>query len=118
MLIVLSGIMLYFNFSISDWYIYIIINLFIVWVIYRLVNKYEYLAETKGEKNITNLNPLKIARYWYGVAAILFIFKQVYIIGYSLKPADWDPVFMRMDFAIFGLNPTQWVNRFENPFFN
>lgn len=115
MLFVLSCIILYFNFSIDLWFVYVIINIFLIWVIYRLVNKYEIFVEEKGEQKIANSNPLKIARYWYGVAAILFIFKQVYIIGYSLKPADWDPVFMRMDFAIFGLNPTQWVYRFENP---
>ncbi|MCI0450522.1 MAG: phosphatase PAP2 family protein [Chlorobi bacterium] len=58
---------------------------------------------------------LKILRYWYGVAAILIIFKQVYFIVYSLKPSDWDLLFIKMDFIIFGVNPTQWVYRFENP---
>lgn len=108
--------MIYFNFRIEHWFAYVFINFFLAWVIYRLVNKYEYLAEVLGEREISNSSSLKIARYWYGVAAILFIFKQVYIIGYALKPTDWDPVFMRMDFAIFGLNPTQWVYRFENPY--
>lgn len=115
MLIVLSGVYLYFNFKIENWYVYFAVNIFLVWVIGRIVVKYETEAENEGESNIPNLSSLKIARYWYGVAAILYIFKQVYFIGYDLKPADWDPVFMRMDFAIFGVNPTQWAIKFQNP---
>ncbi len=55
-------------------------------------------------------------RYWYGIAVIVYIFKQVYIIVYTLKPADWDALFIKMDFAIFGLNPTEWAFQFQNPF--
>ena len=116
MLLLLSLIYFYFNFKIGYWLVLALVNLFLIWVIYRLVNKYEILAEKYGESRLSNSSPLKMLRYWYGVAAILFIFKQVYIIGYALKPMDWDPVFMRLDFALFGVNPTQWAYRFENPF--
>ncbi len=115
MLLVLSGIFIYFNFRIEYWYAYTIINIFLVWVISRIVYKYETLAMEEGEEKIPNSSSIKIARFWYGVAAILYIFKQVYIIGYALKPMDWDPVLMRMDFAIFGINPTQWAIKFQNP---
>ena len=101
MLLVLCCIYFYFNFKIGYWLVFIIINLFIVWAIYRVVYKYESLAEKYGDNKISNSSPLKLFRYWYGIAAILFIFKQVYTIVYTLKPADWDAVFMRMDFAIF-----------------
>jgi len=116
MLLLLSCIYFYFNSKIGYWFVLALVNLFLIWAIYRLVNKYEILAEKYGESRISNSSPLKMLRYWYGVAAILFIFKQVYIIGYALKPMDWDPVFMRLDFALFGVNPTQWAYRFENPF--
>ncbi|NOS85537.1 MAG: phosphatase PAP2 family protein [Ignavibacteria bacterium] len=116
MLLLLSLIYFYFNFKIGYWFVLALVNLFLIWVIYRLVNKYEILAAKYGENRLSNSSPLKLLRYWYGVAAILFIFKQVYIIGYALKPMDWDPVFMRLDFGLFGVNPTQWAYRFENPF--
>ncbi len=116
MLLVLCLIYVYFNFRINYWYILIAVNLFLIWAIARIVNKYEIQAEISGDNSIKNLSPLKLIRYWYGIAVVLFIFKQVYIIGYSLKPLDWDPVFIKMDFAVFGLNPTQWAFRFENPF--
>lgn len=116
MLLILCFIYFYFNFKIGYWLALILVNLFFIWVIYRLVYKYEYLAEKFGDEKLSNSSPLKLARYWYGIAAILFIFKQVYIIGYALKPPDWDAVFMRLDFGLFGLNPTQWVYKFQNPF--
>lgn len=116
MLFVLCLIFAYFNSRIDYWYVFIAVNLILIWVIARIVNKYEAKAETAGDSSIKNSSPLKLIRYWYGIAAILYIFKQVYIIGFSIKPMDWDPVFMRMDFAIFGLNPTQWAFGFENSF--
>lgn len=116
MFLILAGIFIYFNFRIQFWYAYAVIDIFLIWVIARIVYKYELVASEKGDNNIPQSSSIKIARYWYGVAAILYIFKQVYIIGYALKPVDWDPVFMRMDFAMFGLNPTQWIYKYNNPF--
>ncbi len=115
MLLVLCFVYIYFNFKIGYWLVFIVINLFIVWLIYRVVNKYEKLAEKYGDNKVRNSSPLKMFRYWYGIATILYIFKQIYVIVFSLKPADWDLLFIKMDFAIFGLNPTQWAFRFENP---
>ena len=43
-------------------------------------------------------------------------FKETYYIIQSLKPEDWDLVFIKADFELFGVNPTQWIYKFANPF--
>jgi len=116
MLLILTAVFAYNNSVISYWYVYCAVNLILVWAIWRLADLYGRKTESVKDEDIKNSSPLKILRYWYGVAAILYIFKQVYIIVYSLKPMDWDSVFMRMDFGLFGLNPTQWSYQFANPF--
>jgi membrane-associated phospholipid phosphatase len=116
MLLVLTAIFIWFNSAISFWYLFAGIDIFLIWAIWKSVTAYENRAQNAGDNGIKNSSALKILRYWYGVAAILYIFKQVYVIVYSLKPADWDGIFMRMDFSIFGLNPTQWTHQFANPF--
>lgn len=116
MLLILTLIYFYFNTRIELWYLFIPLNLFFIWGIWKIVTTYEKQAESPGFSEVDTKSFLKIIRYWYGVAAILYIFKQDYVIINSLKPADWDLVFIKMDFAIFGVNPTQWAYRFANPF--
>ena len=115
MLFILTGIYIIFNSAIDLWYAFIPLNLLFIYAIYKIVLTYESKIVSGGINESGFKSFLKLLRYWYGIAAILYIFKQVYIIIYSLKPADWDPVFIKMDFLIFGLNPTQWAFRFENP---
>lgn len=115
MLIILSLLLILYNKIINEWFVLFIINLLIIFLIIFLVNKYGIKTLYENEDTISNLSALKILRYWYGVAVILYIFKQVYTIGYSLKLPDWDLIFIKLDFMIFKTNPTQWIYRFENP---
>jgi len=87
----------------------------LIYFIWKIVSAYEQKIEKQNINEASERTVLKILRYWYGVAAILYIFKQVYIIIYSLKLPDWDLLFIKMDFILFGINPTQWAHRFENP---
>lgn len=105
--------MLIFNEKIDYWYLLIILDIVLIFTIRKIVTVYEKRAAT-GE--LPNSKFIKILRYWYGVAAILIIFKQVYFIIYYLKPADWDLLFIKMDFMIFRVNPTQWAYQFKNPY--
>lgn len=116
MLFILSFIYIFFNARIEYWYLLIILNSVLVYIIFKIVTAYEKKVDELQAREIEFKSLSKVFRYWYGVATILIIFKQVYYIIYSLKPADWDPLFIRMDFMIFGVNPTQWAYRFENPF--
>lgn len=115
MLTILSIIFIFFNVKIEYWYLLIILNTVLIYSIWKIVTVYERDADTNEFKRKDDRTFLKVLRYWYGVAAILVIFKQVYFIIYSLKPVDWDQLFIKMDFLIFGVNPTQWAYRYENP---
>ncbi len=94
---------------------FIVINSVVIFGIYRIVSGYEKELKLSENPESELKSPLKVLRHWYGVAAILYIFKQVYVIIYELKPPDWDLLFIKLDFMLFGFNPTQWAYRFENP---
>jgi len=116
MLFILAVIFFYFNSRIEYWYLFILLDLILIFVIWKIVTFYEKKLELQQNEDDSKKSFLKILRYWYGVAVILIIFKQVYYITYCLKPADWDLLFIKLDFLIFGVNPTQWAYQFNNPF--
>ncbi len=91
------------------------LNILLAYGILILVSSYEskVISENLDEKSYSSL--LKVLRYWYGIAVILVSFKEVYYIINSLKLHDWDMVFIGMDRSIFGIDPTKWAYRFENP---
>jgi len=113
MLFILTSVFLVFNTKIDNWYLYILLNLVLIYAIWKIVNAYELRAQSS---EIPNNSILKILRYWYGIAVILIIFKQVYFIIYYIKPPDWDLLLIKLDFMIFGVNPTQWIYKFNNPY--
>ena len=100
MLLILTAVFAYHNSVISYWYVFCAVNLILVWAIWRLADLYGRKTESVKDEDIKNSSPLKILRYWYGVAAILYIFKQVYIIVFSLKPMDWDSGFYADGFRL------------------
>lgn len=111
------SIIMIFNYSrIPYWYLFTLLNISFIIALFFLVSKYESgLTISKSEeKNYRSF--LKILRYWYGIAWILISFKEVYYIVYILKPEDWDVIFIKMDFSLFKVNPTQWAYRFANPY--
>lgn len=114
-LTILTGIFIWYNTTIEYWLFNTVLNLALIISIWFIVTGYEKKVSLYNLDETKFSSFLKILRYWYGVAAILVIFKQVYIIIYSLKPADWDPLFIQLDFFLFGVNPTQWAYQFENP---
>jgi membrane-associated phospholipid phosphatase len=116
MLVILTFIYILFNVRIDYWYVFIPLNLILIFLVWKLVNVYEKRIAENNVNEAGERSFLKILRYWYGVAAILYIFKQVYIIGFSLKPVDYDPLFIKWDYMLFGVNPTQWIHQFANPY--
>ncbi len=91
------------------------LNIIIASGIILLVGSYQrkLVSQNIDEKNYGSL--LKILRYWYGIAVILVSFKEVYHIIHSLKLHDWDMVFIKLDYSIFGVDPTKWAFQFANP---
>ena len=86
-------------------------NVIIMSAIYFIVSKYE----SDPGYTAANFSFLRVIRFWYSVAIILICFKETYYIIHSLKPDDWDAIFIKADFAVFGFNPTQWIYKFSSP---
>ncbi len=48
--------------------------------------------------------------------SILLVFDSLGRIVHSINPRDIDPFLIRLDYAIFGVYPTVWLERWINPF--
>ena len=105
-LLFLTAVNIIFAGSISSWYIFIPVNIVIIVLITVIVLAYK--------ENSNKL--LKVIRFWYPMAMIIFIFKEVYHIIFALHSSDWDPMVIKIDHFIFGLNPTEWIFRFQNSY--
>lgn len=105
-LLFLTFVNLIFAASVNSWYIFVPVNIIIIVLIALIVLVYE------KESN----KSLKVIRFWYPMAMIIFIFKEVYHIIFSLNTGDWDPMLIKIDHFIFGLNPTEWIFRFQNSY--
>jgi membrane-associated phospholipid phosphatase len=57
---------------------------------------------------------LNIHRY-YHLPIIYVIFMQVFVYISVLNPHDYDPVLVSWDKALFGMNPTEWLQQFAFP---
>jgi membrane-associated phospholipid phosphatase len=110
-LALLSVTYIIFHSEIKLWYAVVPANILLICGIYFLVTKYEREASLSKE----GFSFLRILRFWYSIGIIIICFKETYYIIHSLKPDDWDAILIKADFAVFGVNPTQWVYRFANP---
>jgi len=96
------------------WYLLVLLNFFLVFFIINVVYKYETSVDTLDDSG--KLSFIRIFRFWYGVFFILIFFKQVYILIHYIGPPALDNYLIRLDYKIFGLNPTQWAYQFQNPY--
>jgi membrane-associated phospholipid phosphatase len=104
---VLSLINLVFSSRIPNWWILIIVNC----TTSALICLLGYARHNNGPK---------IVRYvhdWYVAPAVFLSFKELY---YMIKPIhsgrDYDDVLASIDRWLFGVNPTEWLVRFANPY--
>jgi len=106
-LLLMSILLIIFHSRIQSWYLLVIANIAAVVLIMFIVVKYE-----EGEKKSS---VLKILRFWYPVIMIIFIFKENYHMVHAINPNDIDKTLIKIDYMVFGVNPTQWFYRFANP---
>jgi len=60
---------------------------------------------------------LRFAHEWAAFPLVIFTYKQLYFIISPLHQyRDYDAFLAAIDRWIFGCNPTQWLERFSNPF--
>lgn len=58
---------------------------------------------------------LRLFRHIYLVPVIFIIYHQTQPLINAINPDLYDNVLIKWDFAIFGVNPTQWISRFSHP---
>jgi membrane-associated phospholipid phosphatase len=63
---------------------------------------------------------LKLWRWihdWAAFPLVVFTFKEIhFLIGPLHQGRDYDRLLIAIDYALFGVNPTQWLAQFANPF--
>lgn len=59
--------------------------------------------------------PLLILRRFFMLPGILLMYNQAPTYIVLLNPHDQDAALIAIDYAIFGVNPTQWIYRFAHP---
>ncbi len=112
-LLFLTAVNIIFNSALSYWYLFSLANIGIAIIIITIVVKYESVPQdnTAAEK----FSLLKIIRFWYPMILILFVFKEIYVLVRPINPNDIDLALIKIDFWMFGVNPTQWSSQFANP---
>ena len=112
-LLFLTAVNIIFNSVLPHWYLFSITNIVLSIVIFIIVVKYESAPlELKRQEKFSLL---RLVRFWYPMLLILFVFKEIYVLVRPINPNDIDLALIKIDFWVFGANPTQWVFRFANP---
>lgn len=58
---------------------------------------------------------IAVARKFYLIPFVLFVYNQVHIFIPHINPYEFDELFIKMDRMLFGVNPTEWIYRFSHP---
>ncbi len=102
----LTALILIFNTNIKFWYLLGAANVFIISSMFVLTDS---LDRKPGRF-------WKVISYWYPAPLIFITFKEVYLLVRQLNPHDYDWILIKIDHAIFGVNPTQALYKISNPF--
>jgi membrane-associated phospholipid phosphatase len=105
--ILLSIINLLFAAWIHHWWVMILVNVGVVALIFWLAH-FRHHSES---------DLLRALHDWYVVLLVFLSFKELY---FMIKPIhsgrDYDDVLIAIDHWLFGVNPTEWLMRFANPY--
>ncbi len=113
-LTILLSLNIIFSSVVPYWYLLVLLNTALICFIVYAVPIYEKDCEL-NPKAEDKFSILKLFRYWYGVVFILVCFKEVYLLIHFISPADYDKLLIQLDYRIFGVNPTQWIYKYNNP---
>ena len=58
---------------------------------------------------------LNFIHYWYPLPYVFYSYKEMSILIPALRAGDADVALAKMDFALWGANPTVWLERFRSP---
>jgi len=104
--IILSFINIVFNNFIELWFTLVLLNIGLI--IFVLSMAY---IEYKHELKI-----IRIFHYWYLAPLVLLTFKEIYLLVHTLRPIDYDWLFIKIDRWILGTDPTIFLQQFAFPF--
>jgi membrane-associated phospholipid phosphatase len=102
---VLSVILLVFSAGGSEAYIVVAIN---------IIASIGILAISVAVSHRPN-KIVQVIHDWYPVPTIFFMFKEVHVVLQALGRSDWDDLLIAVDYAVFQLHPTQWLQQFSFP---
>ncbi|MCS6807851.1 MAG: phosphatase PAP2 family protein [Bacteroidota bacterium] len=98
-----------FSTSVENGLMYIVLNCCFMWL--QCV-----LAVSVSETNAgRTLRSLLIARRFFLLPAIYFIYSQSHLYIVHINPQDYDTILAQWDFALFGVYPTHWIHQFAHP---
>lgn len=66
-------------------------------------------SKYKGGKLFT------LVRRLYIIPVVFFIYSNIHLFIPLVNPDDYDNVLIAWDYALFGVNPTEWLNQFATP---
>jgi len=96
---------------IPDWDFILITNLILAFLIIQIV----FIYESKNEFDKLQPGIIRFLRYWYPVFMIFFCFKEIYYVMIGLTPIIHDDILIKIDYWIFGFNPTVALKAISNP---
>lgn len=56
-----------------------------------------------------------LIRRLYIIPVVFFIYSNIHLFIPIVNPYDYDQILIKWDYAIFGLNPTNWIDNFSTP---
>ena len=98
-------------FRISHWYLIVVVNTFLSISILYVVGHYE----RKEFEDRTKQTLSRFIRFWYPAFMIAFCFKEIYLLMIGLTGPLHDDILIRIDYMIFGANPTDVLFGISNP---
>lgn len=100
--------------QIKGWYLFISVNFIICILIYFIIGI--FAKKKANNSQIKKSSVISILRFWYGIPVVLYCFKQVYHIIQGMNLPLIDLTLIKIDYSLFGVNPTEWMMNFANPF--
>jgi membrane-associated phospholipid phosphatase len=105
-LLALSIVNLLYRTRVDEWWIIILLNTVVSGGILLLAR---YYTDASGR------SVLSVVRDWYSVGLVVYVFKVIYYMVYPIRGRDFDDVLIRIDYRLFGVNPTEWISQFHHP---
>lgn len=78
-----------------------------------------YFVSHYGKKNELDKRKRSVTRFlrfWYPVFMVFFCFKEIYVIMISAHNVLYDEYLIRIDKWLFGVNPTDFLSQYLNPY--